>query len=86
MPHFAFDRLDRVFDVTDALCRPHLARFLPDGQIRAASELLARTVVTLAFRPAPWVDPHDPDSVRRLVRTYLVPALSPDAPSPQENP
>jgi len=86
LPHFAFDRLDRVFDVADALCRPHLRRFLPDDQVRSASELLARTVVTFAFRPAPWVDPHDPSSVRRLVRTYLLPALTPPSPSPQEKP
>ena len=52
LPHFAFDRLDRVFDVADALCRPHLRRFLPDDEVRAASELLARTVLTFAFRPA----------------------------------
>jgi AcrR family transcriptional regulator len=86
LPHLAFDRLDRVFDVADALCRPHLRRFLPDDEVRAASELLARTVLTFAFRPAPWIDPHDPTAVRRLVRTYLLPALAPVAPPPQENP
>lgn len=86
IPHFAFDRLDRVFDLADALCRPHLARFLPAADIRAASELLTRTVLTYAFRPAPWVDPHDPASVRHLVRTYLLPAISPPAPPPREHP
>lgn len=90
VPHFAFDRLDRVFDLADALCRPHLARFLPQDRIRPASELLARTVVSFAFRPAPWVDPHDPASVRRVVRTYLMPAIAPPAiagpATPQENP
>jgi AcrR family transcriptional regulator len=77
LPHFAFDRLDRVFDTADALCRPHLARFLPDDDIRAAAELLTRVVVTFALRPAPWLDPRDPASVRHLVRTYLLPAIAP---------
>lgn len=86
LPHFAFDRLDRVFDVADALCRPHLRRFLPDDEVRAASELLARSVLTFAFRPAPWLDPHDPAAVRRLIRTYLLPALAPAAPPPEETP
>jgi AcrR family transcriptional regulator len=85
VPHFAFDRLGRVLDMADALCRPHLARFLPADRIREAAELLTRTVVTYAFRPAPWVDPHDPESVRHLVRTYLLPAISPTSPPPQEH-
>ena len=85
LPHFAFDRLDRVFDVADALCRPHLRRFLPEDECAPASELLARTVLTFAFRPAAVGRPHDPSSVRRLVRTYLLPALAPPtAPPPQE--
>lgn len=86
LPHFAFDRLDRVFDVAVALCGPHLRRFVPDDDVRAASELLARTVLTFAFRPAPWLDPHDPAAVRRLVRTYLLPALAPAAAPPEETP
>jgi AcrR family transcriptional regulator len=86
LPHFAFDRLDRVFDVAVALCGPHLRRFVRDDDVRAASELLARTVLTFAFRPAPWLDPHDPAAVRRLVRTYLLPALAPAAAPPEETP
>ena len=51
--------------------------------VRPAAELLARVVLSFAFRPTPWVDPHEPATVRRLVRTYLVPALtSPSEPEP----
>jgi AcrR family transcriptional regulator len=77
LPHFAFHQLDRVFDLAAAVAGPHLARFLPADEVRPAAELLARVVLTFAFRPVPWLDPHDPASVRRLVRTYLVPAVSP---------
>jgi AcrR family transcriptional regulator len=76
LPHFAFHQLDQVFDLADAVCRAHLERFLPVGQVRPAAELLARVVLTFAFRPAPWLAPHDPAAVRRLVRTYLLPALT----------
>lgn len=77
LPHFAFHQLDRVLDLADAVCRPHLERFLPAHRVRPAAEILARVVITFAFRPAPWLDARDPASVRRLVRTYLLPALIP---------
>lgn len=77
LPHFAFHQLDRVLDLADALCRPHLERFLPPEQVRSAAELLTRVGLSFAFRPATWVDPHDAASIHRLVRTYLLPALTP---------
>ncbi|HEX6417167.1 MAG TPA: TetR/AcrR family transcriptional regulator [Acidimicrobiales bacterium] len=85
LPHFAFHQLDRVLAVADALCRPHLSRFLPAGEVRPAAELLARVALTYGFRPAGWLDPRDPASIGRLVRTYLLPALGPRTdPSHQE--
>lgn len=87
LPHFAFHQLDGVLDLAEALARPHLERFLPAAEVRPAAELLARVVLTFGFRPTTWLDPHDPASVRRLVRTYLVPALTSHTPtSSQENP
>jgi AcrR family transcriptional regulator len=77
LPHFAFHQLGRVLDLAEGLCRPHLERFLPPADVRPAAELLARVVLTFGFRPAAWVDPHDPDSIRRLVSTYLLPAITP---------
>jgi AcrR family transcriptional regulator len=82
LPHFAFHQLDRVLALADTLCRPHLSRFLPDAEVRPAAELLARVVLTFGFRRATWVDPDDPASIRRLVRTYLLPALTPQSDSP----
>ena len=48
----------------------------------AATELLVRVAVTLALRPADWLDTHDPESVRRLVRTYLRPLAPRRRPDP----
>lgn len=76
LPHFAFHRFERVFALADAVCRPHLERFVSPGAVRPAVELLARSVLSLAFQPADWLDPHDDAAVRRLVTTYLVPAMT----------
>ena len=84
LPHFAFHQLDRVLDLAEVLCRPHLERFLPAADVRPAAELLARVVLSFGFRPAAWVDPHDPASIGRLVRTYLTPALISQTASPAQ--
>ena len=52
-------------------------RFLPDDQVRPAAELVTRIVLTYSFNPSDRVDPRDPDSIRRLVRTFLLPAITP---------
>jgi AcrR family transcriptional regulator len=75
LPHFAFHQLGRLFDLAEAVSRPHLERFLRPADVRPAAELLTRCVLTFAFQPADWLDPHDAAAVRRFVRTYLVPAL-----------
>jgi AcrR family transcriptional regulator len=80
LPHVAFHRLDRFLATTTALARPHLARFLPDDAIAPTAEWAARIVITYSIHPASAVDPHDPDSVRHLVDTYVLPALIPRRP------
>ena len=80
LPHFAFHQLGRVLVLAEGLCRPHLERFMPAAGVAHAADLLARVVLTFAFRPADWLDPRDPASVRRVVRTYLMPCLTPSGP------
>lgn len=75
MPHVAFDRLDRVLGATTVLCRPYLARFLPDRAVAPAADWLARIVVSYAGTPSPSVDPQRPATIECLVRTYLTPGL-----------
>jgi AcrR family transcriptional regulator len=76
LPHFAFHRLDALLAYAAELSRPHLTRFLPDERVRPAAELVARIVLTYSFDPSDRVDPRDPDSIRRLVQTYLLPAMT----------
>jgi AcrR family transcriptional regulator len=83
LPHLAFHRLDRLLAVSTELLRPHLARFLPADAIPAAAEWAARVAVTYVIHPSPTVDPRHPESIRRLVQTYLAPALDP-SPTPRQ--
>jgi AcrR family transcriptional regulator len=77
LPFVAFDKLSRVFDAAAACVAPHLARFLPDGEVPRAAEWVTRVVLTYTFNPAPSIDLTNEADARRLVRTYLLPALTP---------
>jgi AcrR family transcriptional regulator len=77
LPLFAFHRLAPLLADVAELSRPHLARFLPDAAIAPAAEYLARVVLSYSFSPSlEIIDPWDPRSIRRLVRTYLLPAIT----------
>jgi AcrR family transcriptional regulator len=81
LPHFAFHRLDALLAYAAELSRPHLARFLADDEVRPAAELVARIVLSYSLNPSDRVNPRDPDSIRRLVQTYLLPAVTSATPS-----
>lgn len=77
LPLFAFHRLAPLLADVVELSRPHLARFLPGDAIAPGAELLARVVLSYSFSPSlGFADPRDSRSIRRLVRTYLLPALT----------
>ena len=69
--------MGRVFDAAAACAAPHLARFLPEGDVARAAEWVTRVVLTYTFNPAPSTDLRDEADARRLVRTFILPALSP---------
>jgi AcrR family transcriptional regulator len=76
LPLFAFHRLEPLLAGVAELSRPHLGRFLPDEAVRPAAELLTRLVLAYSFGPPSTLDLRDPRSIRRLVRTYVLPALT----------
>lgn len=76
LPRVAFHRLGPLLADIAELARPELSRFLPDEAVRPAAELIARLVLSFTFNPSEAVDHRDPSSIRRLVRTYLLPALT----------
>jgi len=80
LPHLAFGRLDSVLRRVSETGGPLLAPWLGpgDGAARAA-EWVARIVLSYALAPSPAFDLLDPESVRRLVRTYVLPGLAAEA-------
>jgi AcrR family transcriptional regulator len=83
LPHLAFGRLDSLLAHAAARGGPMLEAWLPasdDATPRAeraerAAEWIARVVVSYGLAPSPDVDVAEPDSVRRLVRLYILPGL-----------
>lgn len=76
LPHFAFHRLQTLFAQVTELSEPYLKRFLPAAAIPPAVELAVRVVLTYSLFPSSAVDPHRPESIRELVKVYLLPAVT----------
>jgi len=76
-PLAAFDRMTKVYAAASACAAPHLARFLPEGDVPAAAEWVTRVILTYTFNPAPATDLCDDVEARRFVRTFVLPALAP---------
>lgn len=47
----------------------------PDTDLPEASEWIARVMISLGSVPGNHIDPDDPDSLRRNLRRYVLPAL-----------
>ena len=63
--------------IATGFVRPHLARFVADSDLASeAAELVVRLLLSYATDPSPWLDLTDPGSVRRFVRTFVIPALT----------
>jgi AcrR family transcriptional regulator len=76
LPLVAFSRMDRVFTVVRQFLAPYLAPYVGDDEAPRAAEWVARLTVSYTLCPSDGYDVCDPDSVRRLVRTYVVPGLA----------
>lgn len=84
LPQFAFHRLDPILSLASDFAAPHLQRHLPGNRpdvAARAAEYLVRVVLSYCLYPSDHVDPADRASMRRLVRTHLVPALTSTRPS-----
>jgi AcrR family transcriptional regulator len=80
----SFERLARILALASAFVEPHLARFVPAERARAASELVTRIALSYALVPSTTTDLDDPASVRRFVRTFVLPGLvAPASPVPE---
>ena len=64
---------------TGAVAAPYLARWLPPDDALRAAEWAARLVISYSSVPSAGVDMSDDDSVRDLVRAFVLPGLLPRA-------
>jgi AcrR family transcriptional regulator len=76
LPYLALEGMAQLLAAASSFCEPYLARFVPAARAREAGEWLTRMVLSYALSPTPSVDPDDPESIRRLVRTYVLPGLT----------
>jgi AcrR family transcriptional regulator len=76
LSRLAFAKLDEVLAAAATVAAPHLERHLTPDDARRAAEWAARLVLSYACTPGDsHVDIADEASVRRLVRTFVLPGL-----------
>lgn len=76
LPQLAFHRLDGVLTATTAFAAPYLEPHLTSHRSAiSVAEHLVRMVLSYTLHPSDRVDPHDHDSIRRLVRNHVIPGL-----------
>lgn len=75
LPRISFSHMREVLGAAAAAVAPHLAPHVGDEDAARAGEWLARLVISYTLCPSPWVDICDEESVRSLVRTFVLPGL-----------
>ena len=76
LPRISFHQADDVLRTVSAFAAPYLERHLAPGvDAYRAAEWLSRIVLSYVCSPSPAVDMQDEESVRRLVRAFVLPGL-----------
>jgi AcrR family transcriptional regulator len=76
LPHLAFSHMDSILSVSSTFTAPFLGRWLDHDEARRVAEWAARIVLSHLLCPSEGVDLTDEVRVRRLVRTFVLPADS----------
>lgn len=77
LPALAFSRMDALLRLASTAVAPSLARFVPDtDEALHVAEWVTRIAISYTISPAAGVDTADEVSVRRLVRTFVLPGLA----------
>jgi len=79
LPKVAFRQADRVLTTISTFAAPYLAVYVGTAEAPRVAEWVTRLVLTYTLAPADGVDVGDEESVRRLVRTYVLPGLVPSS-------
>ncbi|HEX6476839.1 MAG TPA: TetR/AcrR family transcriptional regulator [Acidimicrobiales bacterium] len=75
LPQISFARAERVLARAASFASPYLARWLGPEEANRVGEWVTRIVISYAASPSPEVDVADPVSVRRLVRSFVLPGI-----------
>ena len=74
-PHLAFSQMDVVLRTASEFATPWLARHVPEVEAARLAEWVTRILLSYASMPAEEVDITDEESIRRLVRTFVLPGI-----------
>jgi AcrR family transcriptional regulator len=77
LPLVAFTRMDAVYAVARAYLAPYLVPHVGPDEAPRAAEWVARLTLSYTLCPSEAFDVRDEESVRRLVRGYVLPGLVP---------
>jgi len=77
LPHVAFDGAGRVVATASIMLAPYLVRFVEPAHVARVGEWIGRIALTYLFCPSEHVSLTDPDSIRRLVRDFVLPGIDP---------
>jgi AcrR family transcriptional regulator len=75
LPHLAFAHMDTVLSVSSAFVAPFLGRWLDHEESLRVAEWVTRILLSYIACPAEGVDLSDERSIRRLVRTFVLPGV-----------
>lgn len=75
LPHLAFAHMDSVLAACSGFAAPFLGRWLDHEEALRVAEWAARIVLSYLACPAEGVDLIDPESVRHVVRSFVLPGV-----------
>jgi AcrR family transcriptional regulator len=76
LPSISFGRMTRVLRTASAFAAPYLSPYVGEEEAPRVAEWVARIVFSYAVSPDDRVDLRDEESVRRLVRTFVLPGVT----------
>ena len=81
LPRVAFAHMNQVLEVAGGVVGRHLVPYVGEAEAPRAAEWLARIVFSYTLAPSETVDVCDEESVRALVRDFVLPGLAQPAPT-----
>lgn len=86
LPHVAFRHYDDVLATAVGIVSPWLVPHVGPAEAPRAAEWITRLTVSYAMSPGAGLDPTDDQSVRSVVRTYVLPGLRTTVQTPAPHP